>query len=445
MSHRKRSPDAHTTRTLFWDGQPSWLLSLNHDVLTMIIEEVFAAFPRALRQLSMTCKYLRLCSVPTLFRTCTVMQKDTIKEAFIPDKLWPHIQNLVLRDVCPDWYAAVVRRRLPDPATYPPLHYTQDPLLCGIFDSATLEHALRAMPKLRSVTVWCGENIDHGLPWYVLRVILTLTHLRHFSCHHYHFSPTVFPPGDLVLDTPAPLTSFRYMLNAYRPIPRMHDPEEDALSVVMKACHATLEVLWLPTESTPFQTMLSLSWPSLHELRLRGEFMWGGDPLVFALGGMPRLRLLRLNFALPRGIPRPIWPESLVASYSWPELEDLQVSFPCVDDQLYAHLPSTLRRLSLRFFPHRIIDRWCTEWKRDWIFPSLNAEQLRHIVRCCHCPDLKHLEVEYHQDAHEEHLIRDIASLFPNLTSLKILRYRRQEIPDLNMVRQSHILVCSVS
>ncbi|KAJ8461923.1 hypothetical protein ONZ51_g11230 [Trametes cubensis] len=375
-----------------------------------------------------------------LFRTCVVVQKVPIKEAFLPDTLWPHIQNLVLRDVCPDWYAAVVRRRLPDPTTYPPMHYTQDPLLCGIFDGTTLGSALRAMPKLRSVTVWCGEDTDHGLPWHVLQVILTLPHLHDFSCHHYRFSPTADPSDGLVLDAPLPLTSFRYKLNAYRPVPRAHDPEKDALSVFLKACHAALEVLWLPTESTPFHTMLSLEWPSLRELRLRGEFTWDGDPLVFALRNMPKLRLLKLDFALLRDTPRPIWPENHTASYSWPELIDLQVSFPCIDDQLYAHLTPTLRRLSLRFFPHRIIDSWCTQWKRNWRFPSPSAEQLRDILRHCCCPDLKHLEVKYHQDGYEQHLIKDIASLFPSLKSLKILRYCQEGAADLDMEKFGRLL-----
>ncbi|KAI0334542.1 hypothetical protein GY45DRAFT_1114227 [Cubamyces sp. BRFM 1775] len=440
MSHCERGLHADAQQ-LCWVGQSMRLLSLNHDILTMIVEEVFATSPQALRQFSAACKLLRQCSMPTLFRTCVVMQRAPIKDAFIPDPLWPHIQHLVLRDVCPDWYAAVARRRLPDPATWPPLHYTEDPLLCGVFDGTTLGHALRAMPKLRSLSVWCGENIDHGLPWHVLQVILTLPHLHHFSCHHFHFSPVSVPSEDLVLGAPAPLTSFRYMLNAYRPIPRVHDPETNALSAVLKAYHATLEVLWLPTESTPFRTVLSLGWPSLRELRLRGEHILDGDPLILVLGRMPKLRLLKLDFALPRDTPRPVWPESIAAPYSWPELQDLQVSFPCADDRLYAHLPSALRRLSLRFFPHRIIDSWCTERKRRWQFPSPNAEQLHDILRRCRYLALKHLEVEYHQDAYEERLIQDITSLFPNLTSLKILRYRRQGAADLDMVRPTaHLL-----
>ncbi|KAH9885236.1 hypothetical protein C8Q73DRAFT_660151 [Cubamyces lactineus] len=417
------------------------ILQLNHDVLTIIIEEVFAC--DALLQFSMTCKYLRQCSMPMLFRTSVVTQTAPLSEKPFPNSLLNYVQNLTLQDVCPDWNATLVVT-YPRNAKHTVLRYTEDPLVCGMYDSIVLGDSLRAMPNLHSMTTMCGDEAHHGLPWHVLQAILTVPHLRQFTCHRHLFSPRAVPSQQLILDSPTQLTSFRYMLNTYRSVPRCYEPEKDALAVVLGTHHGTLEQLWLPAESTPLQAMLHLEWPLLRELRLRGEFR-GSSQLIHVLGNMPKLRLLKLDFALPRGAyPRPVWPEDLPANYAWPELEDLQVSFPCADDQLYIRLPPTLRRLSLRFFPHRVIHSWCTRWRADWQFPSPSAGQMLRILRRVGCPDLQHLEVEYFQDDEEEQLIQEIVSAFPRLTSLKIIRYRQQESPELDVVNRSFpsVLVC---
>ena len=195
----------------------------------------------------------------------------------------------------------------------------------------------------------------------------------------------------------------------------------------------------MPTESIPFQPMLQLKWPFLRDLRLRGEFH-GSSQLIHVLGNMTKLRLLKLDFALPCGAhPLPIWPEHVHADYSWPELEDLQVSFPCAGDQLYAHLPPTLRRLSLRFFPHRVVHSWCAQWRMDWQFPSPNAAQLSRILQRVRSAHLEHFEIEYYQDDDEEQLLQEIVSTFPDLTSLKILRYRHQQSAEFDVVKQFHL------
>ncbi|KAH9885238.1 hypothetical protein C8Q73DRAFT_660026 [Cubamyces lactineus] len=419
------------------------ILTLNDDVLTIIIEEVLAS--GALLHFSMTCKYLRQCSMPTLFRTSVVTQKVPLSEKPLLRSLRHHVhRSLTLRDGCPDWSAAAFRPSQWDPDTRPLLRYTQDPLLCGIYDGAILGDALRAMPNLRSVTAMCKFEANHGLPWHVIRAILTVPHLHQFTCHGYLFSPRAVPSEQLVLDSQTQLTSFRYMLDTYRPMPRSHEPEKDALAVVLKTHNQTLEQLWMPTESIPYQPMLHLKWPFLGDLRLRGEFH-GSSQLIHVLGNMPKLRLVKLDFALPRGAhPLPIWPEHIVADYSWPELEDLQVSFPCADDQLYIRLPSTLRRLSLRFFPHRAVHSWCTQWRIDWQFPSPNAGQLLCILRRVRSSHLEHLEIEYYQDDDEEQLLQEIVSAFPTLTSLKILRYRQQQSAGFDVVKQiSPTFVCS--
>ncbi|KAI0664158.1 hypothetical protein C8Q70DRAFT_220408 [Cubamyces menziesii] len=334
------------------------ILKMNNDILTILAEAVMDAGD-ALPQLSMTCKRLRVCTMPILFRACIANHRVAMMEEFLPKSLWPYVQSLLFRDRCLGWNARHCLRRGPETSSTP--SSTVDSLLCDAYEPDMLRHALVAMPRLRSIKALCHAGTGHGLPWDVLQAILTVPHLHQFTCHHYLFSPREIPTDRLVLAGPTRLTTFRYMLNTYRPSPRGHAPERDALSVVLRTHHETLEVLWLPTETAPFQTLRSLKWPSLLELRLRGELVQSDNSLLSALGNMPNLRLLKLDVALPRDTsPQPVWPPGEIGTYSWPMLEDVQISFPCMDDQLYGHLPPTLRRLSLRFFPHRIVHHWCT-------------------------------------------------------------------------------------
>ncbi|KAI0664159.1 hypothetical protein C8Q70DRAFT_220505 [Cubamyces menziesii] len=344
------------------------ILKVNNDVLIRLAEEVKCA-GGALRQFSMTCKRLRMCSMSTLFRACVVNQWGTMtKDSFLPESLWPYVQTLAIRGVCNCWQDFG-----PSTAVTSPI----GPFLCDIYDATMLRNALTAMPGLRAVTLLCPRQANHGLSWDVLQAILAVPQLHQFTCHRYLFSPKATPIDHLVLAGSTSLTSFRYMLNTYRCSPRTHEPEKTALKALLRTHHQVLEVLWMPTESTPWRTICALEWPSLRELRLRGEFDWSGGLLLGALGNMPNLRLLKLDFTLPHNThPQTIWPQGYNAPYSWPMLEDVQVSFPCPDDHLYARLPLTLCRLSLRFFPHQIVHEWCTRKHQEWHFPSPDAGHL---------------------------------------------------------------------
>ncbi|KAI0325717.1 hypothetical protein GY45DRAFT_204363 [Cubamyces sp. BRFM 1775] len=158
---------------------------------------------------------------------------------------------------------------------------------------------------------------------------------------------------------------------------------------------------------------------------------------------MSKLRLLKLDTALPQHtVSRPIWPEGFAAVYPWPELEDLQISFPCVNDQLYSHLPSTLRRLSLRAFPHRIVHSWGLDWRPmpAWKCPVQTAGQMHRILHRCDCPHLEYLEVEYDQDDEEEEPLRTIVELYPRLVSLKIIRYANLDASKFDIAQFGQLL-----
>ena len=59
---------------------------------------------------------------------------------------------------------------------------------------------------------------------------------------------------------------------------------------------------------------------------------------------------------------------------------------------------------------------------------------MRGILRHCNYPNLEHLELEYHQDDEEDDLIRELVYAFPNLRSLKLLRYRQSHAENLDVV-----------
>ncbi|KAI8989632.1 hypothetical protein BD414DRAFT_484750 [Trametes punicea] len=403
------------------------LQRLNDDVFGYLVEELVSQ--ESLLSLSQTCKQIRFRCLPTLFRAYTVRVWMPITEEFVPRALWPHIRSLTLKDECPDTDALPMHPM--SSRARPLISYSKDPLLCGVLDGAVLARTLRAMPRLCSVTLLLRDPSPHGVPWSAVQAFLDVPQLNSFTCDGYLFAP-VSTPTPLFLVNALPLRSFQYKLDVSRYGVRMRGPEQDALAVVLQACRQSLEYLALPSEPAPLQTLASLHWPCLRELTLDGELPLFGDPasptLLSVLGNMPKLRVLCLRLALPSSTtPLPIWPKDLAAvSCPWPDLERLQVSFPRVDDELYAHLSPALRSLSLRYYPHSITYLW-QERRPGWQFPPSSCRDIFRILSSSQFPELEELEVEYHDDGSEESLLHYIGVAFPKLRSLKILRYR---LPD---------------
>ncbi|PIL28123.1 hypothetical protein GSI_09774 [Ganoderma sinense ZZ0214-1] len=156
-------------------------------------------------------------------------------------------------------------------------------------------------------------------------------------------------------------------------------------------------------------------WPRMRELVLQGQLPEGlRSPFITLLSGMPKLRVLRLMFALPHGIlPKPIWPRGVDNSlpFPWPELEELVLSFPTPDDQLYGALPACLRRLSLRCCPHHCMHEW--------------------VLSQCSLPHLDHLQCEYRADNAEVSLLEHLYPAFPQLLTLELHRFRPAGVDDI--------------
>ncbi|KAH9830270.1 uncharacterized protein C8Q71DRAFT_371990 [Rhodofomes roseus] len=388
---------------------------LNTDVLLQVFEHLRP--DRDLRSLSMSCRWIRQESMDVLFRSCLVIVKEPLcAERFLPQSLWPYVCHLSLRDDCPDKCAmSPLRHRRHE------LRFTEDPLLCGTMDPRFLKTTLQAMPRIRSLYLAFWYREIHGIGWDNLEAILSTPLLRSVTVEQFLFSPRQAPMIESI-ERIAPLTTFRFKHRVIRGELRDYPIQEATLGLVIGKLRHTLESLLLPSEVTPFRALASNQWPRLRELHLMGEIHSGPDipiPFVTLFSGMPKLRTLKLQLALPWGIDRQIlqlWPKDYEAQFPWQELDDLTMSFPCSEDQIYSRLPRTMQRLSLRCTPYYHF----SSWRRH---PLLVASAMLEILSKVDTPSLKHLELEYRADAAENDLLLCLTQKFPRLTSLEIHRF----------------------
>ena len=336
-------------------------------------------------------------------------------------------RSLSLVDKCPDIGSMTNMRRR--------LRYTKDRLLCGVMDGQVLNTAMLAMPRLRSIMVSFSCHAVHGLSWETLTSILSVPQLENFNIQLFNFSPRPRPAPDVDARSLAPLKSFRYIQPAFRWWPHYFPPERDALADVLGQLHDSLEILHLPSMSAPINALAVEPWPRLRELVLQGQLPQGlRSPFITLLSGMPKLLVLRLLFALPPGVDRlPIWPQGVVTSFPWPELEELSLSFPPPEDQIYAFLPESLRRLSLRCCPHH-----CVRERVDrpvWHSPILSASEMLQILSRSPLPHLDHLQLEYLADDADGPLLRHVTTAFPGLLTLEVHRFRPEGVDEIPVVR----------
>lgn len=415
---------------------------------------------QSLSSLSQTSKCLRELCLPLLFRYCRISSWVPLEDVFLPKALWRYVRydsaliifdNLVLtrlrrilhlNDECPDMPLGgdLYMGDPPDPTL---LAYATDPVVCCIYDGPTLYEALSNMPDLHSITLGLEHRTVHGIPWPILHFILSLPQLREFSLRFHHLAPKT-PPKHIRLHHPAPLTSFQHILHDHPSQTTFYDAgngEESALFVILDGVHKTMERLALTTEIAPLHAICTtFDWPNLRELRLRGERRTVGNPplpIIAMFANMPRLRVLELKLAHPAGAPlQPIWPIGYRTTFPWPELQDLTLSYPGKDDQIYVNLPAALRTLTLQCFPHRTTKYLYVCGDGGLPHPLWSSDVLG-ILRHCHLPLLRGLELEYREDDADDELLRYLGAAFPLLRQLKVRRYRRvgAEYADVQVVR----------
>ncbi|KAL1947364.1 hypothetical protein VTO73DRAFT_14325 [Trametes versicolor] len=179
-------------------------------------------------------------------------------------------------------------------------------------------------------------------------------------------------------------------------------------------------------DSFPFeQTVYGLSWDivkailsarGLQELDLDGHFYclttFTPDP------GFSPAPLTAFRSVTPHGF--------RVAPAT--QLEDLEITYPDPEDQLYSHLPPTLKRLSLDRFTffagyNWTWYKWAGPWTRPQDVPMPRAREIWQIVRKCNTPNIRTLKLEYLTDDDEDKLLTYIPKAFPHLESIHLCRY----------------------
>ncbi|OSD07834.1 hypothetical protein PYCCODRAFT_1421719 [Trametes coccinea BRFM310] len=306
--------------------------------------------------------------------------------------------------------------------------------MCPFFD-ATFLRPLLSMSALHTIKIGHCSIQEQGMPWSTIQAILSTPQLQHLVLYSYRLAPTLFPGEELRLNAPpARLVSFRYILSEAESTPLLrsrYDKEEEALALILETCHTTLEVIELPYEPAPLDKLCSLQWPRLRELGLRGGHLLEKPPLSLILSThMPKLRVLDLKITYPDDhAPEPLFHLESLVTFPYPYLQHLTLTFPCVEDELYRCLPPTLRTLSLVCYRHKSLQTtlYATYNAGDFRGTSwMSAGDVLRILQKCTLPHLEALEIEYCEDDQEFHLLHHTATAFTKLSTLKLLRYRRQ-------------------
>ncbi|KAH9920502.1 uncharacterized protein BXZ73DRAFT_30425, partial [Epithele typhae] len=253
------------------------------------------------------------------------------------------------------------------------------------------------------------------------------------------------PTPPLLLDH---VKTFRYTPHKYREGPRAYRSEYVLLGLIIPPLSASVTTLQLPLENAPLHEMSLHHWPFLNELVLEGEHLALADvtptPYICFLAKMPNLRRLRLHTAdvhrnphytlLSRLEPPPaVWPVSVPPTKRPPlqALEELTVSHPRTDDQLWGHLPSGLRELRLCSWPHRgtLLHLYESHYSMPvrsglaWRSPLISSSTLSRIVASCRSAcNVTVLELEYATDDGENALLETVTATFPALQRLTLLR-----------------------
>ena len=300
---------------------------------------------------------------------------------------------------------------------------------------------LRLLPFLHSVIIdntrWThGECKERAIPLPVILSILATPQLRCFRSFG-----ELYHPGDPIPERPKDLllgniSAFEHHNSHLRREPRKYPSEAILLSILIPEMRFTLEHLTLPIENAPLQQMYLNDWPHLRRLTLYGERRTVTKPFlpyISILARMPALRSLHLLFANPVELPaKEIWPRGHHETFPWPALEELTITHPHPDDQLFTHLPVRMRSIALRCWPHH----WAFREMRNsrvsayhrlgspWHTPLLSASEVDRIIRSCrNIHELAYLQLEYEIDDNEDTLLRHVAQSFPKLETLELYRY----------------------
>ena len=395
--------------------------------------------------MSSTCRWLREASAPILFRSCYqllgVIPWNRTTHEILPPALWSHIRLVDLSssttglahiDSC-----RVLRLYCSCPAYSQKDPTIVDPLICDAFN--TIHAALPELPRLTTLHLRVQYVDVHGISWNTMRTILSLPRLRHLHIDRLYICPEPLDCDSLNGATVSLLTTFHYIMPLYRQ-PWSFPSEEATLDFLIRKLHTSLERLVLPAESAPIQTISTLHWPRLREFTLQGE-RWSNPtaPIVSLFSSMPSIQSLALELSEPENVVAGmICPKEFSATFPWPNVERLCVSYPNPADKIYIHLPPPLHALSLRSWPHECIrlyyerrahlrPSWLQGYRRRWRSHFLSTpHDLAQVLQKCEPSLFSSLELEYRVDAQEPELLQVLAIKFSHLTTLEVHRFRSE-------------------
>ena len=337
---------------------------------------------------------------------------------------------------------------------FPYLEYERDTYFDppGGYDDiyAPLTANLCRMPKLQTIII--GNTAGVGVPWEAIHAVVQVPQLRSLRIlGRLDDRPNIPAQTEQPLRLPVnSLAAIDCPSEGYR---RVSATEIKLFSVVLQqvATQRSLEALSVPSECAPPDYLSTTEFPRLRELSLIGRrqiVMPHAEqiPYISILANMPRLRKLALTFPQPIDLPRQqIWPAGAgVSEFPCPDLEDVSVSYPHPDDEFYAHLPSTLRHLTLRCWPRHylhLLEHDRADMKRlGWYSPIVNSSEMLRILHRCPSHGLHRLEVEFEEDESGRDIFSYIGKTFPQLHYLFIHRYRCVGIDATSVVSASLLL-----
>ncbi|KAI9062946.1 hypothetical protein FKP32DRAFT_1676843 [Trametes sanguinea] len=342
-----------------------------------------------------------------------------------PPTLWPHIKQLNYHGSLKDPVPNVNRRR---PYTPPAERFAQ---------------MLHAMPRLRGIKVMNSEI--GSVSWAIFHTILSTPQLRFFEVKGNIYRHT---DQRTQTDLPfAPLESFHYCPHVYIKPSYSQLGEKKLLSNTLSKLSGSLVTLVLPAECFSFNTMRHFDWPNLREIRIAGygrRFCMPDTDLVSVLGHISGLRVLSFDLAVAdEDELKPLWPvHTQRATFPWPELESISLSWVHPDETIFSHLPRTCRHLSLRSWP-RPYNYYRIRGKLirgvPWRVHMLRSPAVLKALHECDNLPLEHLELEYRAESDDNALLGFVASTFPHLRKLRLIRYRpdsdRERVPVRDIVR----------
>ncbi|KAJ2990298.1 hypothetical protein NUW54_g8510 [Trametes sanguinea] len=271
---------------------------------------------------------------------------------------------------------------------------------------------LNAMPRLRGIKV---ANSEIGsVAWAIFHTILTTPQLRSFEV-----KGNIYRHNDLRTQTDlpfAPLETFHYCPLVYNKPSYSQLEEMKLLSNTLSKVSGSLVTLVLPAECFSFDTMRHGDWPNLREIRIAGyerRFCMSDTDLVSVLGHISRLRVLSFDLAVAdEDELKPLWPaHTQRATFPWPELESISLTWVHLDETIFSHLPRTCRHLSLR------------SWPRPYNYYRIRDDTALLEFVASTFPHLRKLRlIRYRSESDQERVpVRDIVGHFSSMQALRVL------------------------